>query len=643
MNVEKPSSQNRKAHGFHISPSVSETVTGRPQDDHSSPVVLAARVLEKHPEYGRNQGRAKYEAINHFGDEKHQLGAEKPPGFTPMGWLETVCTLYDPRSVTELHGRLFLLGLAMLDPMTAILLLGQNFLKDLAGELKEPIDTLLSDRGKSAYAALMQTGNEYLENQADGPVTGAGEDLLGRAAFARFLVQLLNNSEPGHGALAIHLHAPWGAGKTSFMNFMQEALRGTREKKGRKAWQIVDFNAWQNQRLSYPWWTLMNSLYDQVKGSLTAAFRVRVWYWRLRSRYIRQLIALLACCLVMLLFSNQTAGFPKWVESTSKIVAAMTAIWGIALSFSKGLFSGNQKAAQEYLDSRDNPMSDYQAQFKRLVEALSPSRLIVFIDDLDRCKSAYTVDFLENLQTLFRDDHVVFLIAADLGWLHGCYEVEYDKIKTFVQVPGKTIGPLFTEKMFQLSVSLPGASGTVKDSCWDSLLGIPPKKDGSAQEKGAGAGESTTGETEQQQRVEALEQLSQKSTVARTEHFLRPYNRYLDLNPRNMKRLLNQYLVNKAASVLTGILIPRHQLALWTIIQIQWPLLANYFARHPDALDTLKGPDPGQLPTEISSLLQIRGVRDVLDGEGISGPLLKDTVLSSGLLFSCIAYPAPGV
>src|SRR5207302_6251761 len=61
------------------------------------------------------------------------------------------------------------------------------------------------------------------------------------------------------GTFMVHVHAPWGSGKTSLLNFLRRELRKPREPHLR-SWVVVDFSAWQHQRLSPPWWWLMAAL-----------------------------------------------------------------------------------------------------------------------------------------------------------------------------------------------------------------------------------------------------------------------------------------------------------------------------------------------------------------------------------------------
>ena len=68
----------------------------------------------------------------------------------------------------------------------------------------------------------------------------------------------------------------------------------------------------------------------------------------------------------------------------------------------------------------------------------------------------------------------------------------------------------------------------------------------------------------------------------RTGHLLEPYSDLLEPNPRSMKRLVNAYGLHKAVNLLAGHKVEREPLALWSILEMRWPLLTDYLADHPE-------------------------------------------------------------
>ncbi|MGH7452606.1 MAG: P-loop NTPase fold protein, partial [bacterium] len=125
-----------------LSPSVQNTVRRYSGGPAISSWDFVKGLLETHPEYGGGMGR--------------RLVAER--GFSSKdvrpveAWLEGIQNLFDGNRVQELHGRLAILGLGMLDSQLHDYLSKFGFQKALETELKEPLPSLLKDtnRGSSA-------------------------------------------------------------------------------------------------------------------------------------------------------------------------------------------------------------------------------------------------------------------------------------------------------------------------------------------------------------------------------------------------------------------------------------------------------------------------------------------------------------
>jgi KAP family P-loop domain len=114
-------------------------------------------------------------------------------------------------------------------------------------------------------------------------------------------------------------------------------------------------------------------------------------------------------------------------------------------------------------------MAMVKRHFSELVDWLHYP-IAVLVDDLDRCKGPYVVELLEGIQTLFRDEPVAFVIAADRDWLSDSYATEYRDFVSAADEPGRPLGYLFLEKTFQMSVTLPAPTGEARDSFWDGLI-----------------------------------------------------------------------------------------------------------------------------------------------------------------------------
>jgi hypothetical protein len=102
----------------------------------------------------------------------------------------------------------------------------------------------------------------------------------------------------------------------------------------------------------------------------------------------------------------------------------------------------------------------------------------IFIDDLDRCRAEYVVELLAGIQTAFRHNRVFYVVAADRGWIRASFEASYDKFAKSVGSVGQPLGYLFLEKIFQLSMPLPGMGKDIREKYIKWLLKKPASQDG---------------------------------------------------------------------------------------------------------------------------------------------------------------------
>jgi DNA polymerase III delta prime subunit len=477
------------------------------------------------------------------------------------------------------------------------------------------------------------------------------------------------------GAYAIHLYGPWGSGKTTLLNLLKrhleqedtedrpEAQNGTSQGQGKeerkKNWQVVEYNAWRNQHIQPPWWSLMEQVFTTTRKSLSPWNRFREYWWRFntgRLPYIAALIVLawVLALIVFPLLRHQASGqgtlayLAASSDNISKIIALVATIWGGIFAINRSLLLGAAQAAKRYSDLTHDPTSMIKRRFTELIHR-TPKRVAVFIDDLDRCQSQFVVNLLEGIQTLFRDAPVVFVVSADRQWLNGCYEDVYEKLKPRVHEPGKPLGALFLEKAFRFATPMPGIPDELKKAFWEYLLDLKPSdwksQIGIAREtarsrlREAGSEEDVrrlVREHAEQPypdqrafREEAVVRLAAPEVIERMEHALHPYHVLLEPNPRAMKLLVNAYSANLALSMLSEVEIDRHQMALWTILGSRWPQLAEHLLKNPDLLDKLKNSDASNIPEAIKGLFEspvVDQVRQIVYGGEIGPELSVETI-----------------
>jgi len=490
---------------------------------------------------------------------------------------------------------------------------------------------------------------------------------------------------PGpRGSFILHLDGRWGSGKSSLLNFVERELAYPRDPHETR-WVVVRFNAWEHQRIAPPWWWLMTAIHKQATQGLwrinrPAALKLvlRNFLWRLRDGWAAYLFLPLAALIVWLVVKTGFFGLQKHADdkdgldvllsalkSLTAIGAFAISIWGAVQGINRWLLVGSAQGAATLLPRTRDPMKVLRRRHAQLVRAIRHP-IVVFVDDLDRCKAEYVVELLEGVQTLFADEPVTYVIAADRHWVGESFAQVYSPYVVTATEPGRPLGYLFLEKTFQLVVPVPRLVEETRNAYWHGLI-----------HESANGLDSTAGQAEPTEETEdhdaaaqrdfavfgtqeevlaelhdkpgktpkeaharlraALLRLEHAVVEKETVHTLQLFAPLLEDNPRAMKRLVNAYGVERHIAVMRAVRDGKalgendfRRLALWTILKLRWPLLWEYVEEHPRVLKYIGGPAPDDVPLDVRRLLAEDAVVAVVTGEGLEGvSLLEDAATSA--------------
>jgi hypothetical protein len=228
------------------------------------------------------------------------------------------------------------------------------------------------------------------------------QDLLGRHAEIENLSPVLLNAQ---SPLVFAIDAPWGGGKTTFFRLWQHYL--TRENK-----VSLYLNAWESDFAEDPLLPMLSVLDRWLNDqSNTPAVRAA---WEKAKTFA-----------------------PSIIKSTA-VAAAKAATFG-ALDLDKEyeklaseLAGGTVGSLVDSFNIKQKSLAHFKLQLSKALEALPKEQenLILFIDELDRCKPTYAIEVLERIKHLFDVDRLVFVLAINRNQLsksfQGVYGPEFD-------------------------------------------------------------------------------------------------------------------------------------------------------------------------------------------------------------------------
>ena len=267
--------------------------------------------------------------------------------------------------------------------------------------------------------------NSNLSLATDTPIKAREQDLIGRIPFAERLADILK-SAAGPESLVIGLYGPWGSGKTSVINLVENAL-SRKDDDGKAGVSVVRFEPWNYLTAEQ----LLAQFLKEVEGALDKdAYGRRKLFGKLRGKRPEALNAFAAYSEALLM----TAG------AAASLAGAPLA--GVAVpAFGNRLTSRLRKSADR--------AGSVSAKKQKLEEELLKfdGRVVVIIDDIDR---------LPNDQV-----RMVFQLVASLAKLPKInYLLSFDEevVTRALSEVQKCDGAEYLEKVVQVPVRLPSIS-----------------------------------------------------------------------------------------------------------------------------------------------------------------------------------------
>lgn len=309
-------------------------------------------------------------------------------------------------------------------------------------------------------STTIDNGNDKIPFHLDQVVD---EDRLGREPVAKAFVRLIKKdifTEKLNHSFTVHLQGKWGAGKSSFLNFIKKNLNSDDEN-----WIIVEYNAWQNQHITPPWWSLIDQVYLKSKEQLNwkACFHLwrkevfrRIWRysgWQKITAFFLFTISLVCIFYfgedIINLFQKTTQvvengndiskkSFASKLGDFGKLILTIASLLGTLYGFTKFItipfFINSSKDAESFVLKASDPMNQVKRHFNDLVDNINNKnkkrQVAIFIDDIDRCDKGFIVQLLEGIQTLFKDKRVLYIVAGDKNWISTSFGNTYEEFAT---------------------------------------------------------------------------------------------------------------------------------------------------------------------------------------------------------------------
>ena len=305
-------------------------------------------------------------------------------------------------------------------------------------------------------------------------------DLLNNMAIAKTIVSIIKDSKE---SVSIGVHGDWGAGKSSVLVMVEDILNPSDEDEDIPDWNEEDecewiddsgdegdkpceniatvrFNSWQYQGFEDAKIALMSAIATKlenqaksyykkhkIKGGLKKLKGIAKNLWKnidklaIAKKAAKAGLALATGTAPLLLVSDaieKGKGLLADVEKAESIVGTA----GEAL----------KKAVPSEENSTYKEMQEFRKNFKDLFKEANISKLVVIIDDLDRCLPEVAIDTLETIRLFMFMDETAFVIGADELMIRYAVKKHFPDVE---REPGVNIGSNFADKYLEKLIQIP--------------------------------------------------------------------------------------------------------------------------------------------------------------------------------------------
>jgi hypothetical protein len=389
-------------------------------------------------------------------------------------------------------------------------------------------------------------------------------------------------------------------------------LRGVRAEM-RRRFITVHFNAWGFQDATQTWAGLAHVISEKLEGSLSWRQRLamRVGYaWKYRrSEMVLDLIpvaAITLAAIVLLLIPDIRGSIVKGLDQGDPLggllkyilpgASVLALLWALAWRITKVAQPVSERVAS-YMKRPDHRtqmgyqhkvMEDLQFIHRRIRIYRPICRVIVFVDDLDRCSDEKIMEILRAVNLILANCNFFVFLGMDTEMIYRAVEAQY---RGSGGNPPEGFAEHYLRKIVQISFHLPNA--LPKNLCELTSSLFSQRSRDALQQRSAGTTNGTSPPRDQPDgdrmpttaalpfdmntihRAVAIEDVMDTADELAAFH---DFQEFLSDNPREIKRLVN---VHRLVKILmqsptdTWPVERQQQLVKWVIFCSLWPDLVD--------------------------------------------------------------------
>lgn len=242
-------------------------------------------------------------------------------------------------------------------------------------------------------------------------------DYLNRNRYLNGLINILNNV---NDSKIISLDGDWGSGKTWFLKSLEYLMICENEKKYinidndmlkklKEEYIVFYYNAWEND--------------DAPSAMLSLLYKL------INDTYL-----------------HSKQNITKKVVNIFNILVKFATAGKVDIKQCLLNEEWDNKQVTDSIKTSEEIKDDFKKAIDELLQVLSKNKMLIIIDEIDRCKPTFAIDLLENIKHFYDDDRIVIIVGTNNKQLSSLVQKVYGD---------KYDGSTYLDKFFDVNLELP--------------------------------------------------------------------------------------------------------------------------------------------------------------------------------------------
>ncbi|MBQ8814617.1 MAG: hypothetical protein IJZ85_09000 [Lachnospiraceae bacterium] len=264
------------------------------------------------------------------------------------------------------------------------------------------------------------------------------QDVFKRKTIAKTIAETLCKSE-NQGPFNIGVLGKWGQGKTTFIKYVKESIS---QNENASRIRVIDYNASEYDEQEKIWANLANRLFKEYEKN-TWFSKIKYYISKVKrdSKIYKEKvlfnILIIVGIFMLTVISKELFSIKNIVGyfagASAGLSAGVIAISKIVIPFFQSAISSSIPLSDKIIDKLKLPSyvdvlgkrEEISADLAVLFDVWLKNendKVVIFVDELDRCTEKGIVEFFQSIQLLISNKKLCFVFAIDAGCLKNAFK-----------------------------------------------------------------------------------------------------------------------------------------------------------------------------------------------------------------------------